>query len=77
MKNSDKSKDKINNLIDAFDFLGKQLRGHIDSKPGAVKPTTNLDKAVEVARNQNTWFTTSNVHSAFRSWGVYYVARPW
>ena len=69
MKNSYKSKDKINNLIDAFDFLGKQLRGHIDSKPGAVKPTTNLDKAVEVARNQNTWFTTSNVHSAFRSWG--------
>ena len=69
MKNSDKSKDKINNLIDAFDYLGKQLRSHIDSKPGAVKPTTNLNKAVEVARNQNTWFTTSNVHSAFRSWG--------
>ena len=68
MKNSDKSKDKIYNLIDAFDFLGKKLRSHIHSKPGEVKPTTSLDKAVEAAHIQNAWFTQGNIHSAFRNW---------
>ena len=68
MKNSDKSKDKIHNLIDAFDFLGKQLRIHNDSKPEEVKPTTSLDKAVEAAYVQNAWFTLANIHSAFRNW---------
>ena len=69
MKNSDKYKDKINNLIDAFDFLGKQLRSHIDKKPKAVKLTTSLDKTEEVARVKNSWFTRANIHSAFRNWG--------
>ena len=69
MKKSDKSRDKIHNLIDAFDFLGKQLRSHIYSQSIEVKPTTSLDKAVEAAHIKNAWFTPANIHSAFRNWG--------
>ena len=69
MKNFDKSKEKINNIIDAFDFLGKQLRSHVDSKHEAVKPTSSLDKAAELASIQNAWFTLANIHSAFCNWG--------
>ena len=64
MKNSAKSKDKIHSLIEAFDHLGDQLRNHVNSKA-----TRTLSKAVESARIQNAWFTTSNIHSAFRNWG--------
>ena len=64
MKNSDKSKDKIHSLIEAFDHLGDQLRNHVNSKA-----TRALSEAVEAARIQNAWFTTSNIHSAFRNWG--------
>ena len=69
MKKSDKSKDKIHKLIDAFDYLGKQLRSHIDSQSSEVKPTTSLDKVVEAAHIHNAWFTLANIHSAFRNWG--------
>ena len=64
MKNSDKSKDKIHSLIEAFDHLGDQLRNHVN-----YKATRALSEAVEAARIQNAWFTTSNIHSAFRNWG--------
>ena len=64
MKNSDKSKDKIHNLIDAFDHLGDQLRNHVNSKA-----TRALSEAVEAAHIQNAWFTPANIHSAFRNWG--------
>ena len=64
MKNSDKSKDKIHSLIEAFDHLGDQLRNHVNSKA-----TRALSEAVDAARIQNAWFTTSNIHSAFRNWG--------
>ena len=64
MKNSDKSKDKFHSLIEAFDHLGDQLRSHVNAIA-----TPSLNEAVEAARIQNAWFTTSNVHSAFRNWG--------
>ncbi|MGB2460609.1 MAG: acyl-CoA reductase [Flavobacteriaceae bacterium] len=64
MKNSAKSKDKIHLLIEAFDHLGDQLRNHVNSKA-----TRALSEAVEAARIQNAWFTTSNIHTAFRNWG--------
>lgn len=64
MKNSDKSKDKFHSLIEAFDHLGDQLRNHVSSKANR-----SLIEAVEAARIQNAWFTTLNVHSAFRNWG--------
>ena len=64
MKNSDKSKDKIHSLIEAFDHLGEQLRIHVNSK--AIRA---LNEAVEASRVQNAWFTTANVYSAFRNWG--------
>ena len=64
MKNSDKSKDKIHSLIEAFDHLGEQLRNHVNSKANHA-----LSEAVEASRIQNAWFTTENVHSAFRNWG--------
>ena len=69
MKNSDKSKDKIHSLIEAFDYLGKQLRSHINSQSIEAEPTTSLDKVVEAAHIQNAWFTLENIHSAFRNWG--------
>jgi hypothetical protein len=64
MKNSDKSKNKIHSLIEAFDHLGDQLRNQVNSKANR-----SLSEAVEAALIQNAWFTTSNVHSAFRNWG--------
>jgi len=64
MKNSDKSKDKIHSLIEAFDYLGEQLRNHLN-----FKATRALNEAVEAALIQNTWFTTPNINSAFRNWG--------
>ena len=63
MNNSDKSKDKIHSLIKAFDHLGEQLRNHVSSKT-----THALSEAVKAACIQNAWFTTSNIHSAFRNW---------
>lgn len=64
MKNSDKSKDKIHSLIEAFDHLGEQLRNHVKSKA-----TRALNETVDAARIQNAWFTEANVYSAFRNWG--------
>jgi hypothetical protein len=64
MKNTDKSKDKIRSLIEAFDHLGDQLRNHVKAQA-----TRSLQEAVEAACLQNAWFTTSNVYSAFRNWG--------
>ncbi|MDC3079522.1 acyl-CoA reductase [Flavobacteriaceae bacterium] len=70
MENSNKSADKINSLIDAFDHLGQQLNNYANQKAVNPKASAILDEATSAAQVQNPWFTKDNIYTAFLNWAA-------
>ena len=68
MENSNKSADKINSLIDAFDHLGQQLNNYANQKVANPEASAILDEATWAAQVQNPWFTKDNIYTAVLNW---------